>query len=749
MLATHQNPPTVPTHLRTRSKSTWRLLGTTVAMWFVAIIPLSNINASGLLVADGGFGGRLEIKEQDVRVTINNGIAVTEVNQVFLNTENRIVEALYTFPVPAGASVSNFSMIINGKEMIGEVVEKKRAREIYQSYKRTKKDPGLLEQVDFKTFEMRVFPIQPNAEQHIKITYYQALDFDHDWATYVYPLATSTKGVQEKTTGKFALTLDIKSEIPVKTVTSHSHPNEFVVVNHTENYSRASMEVNKGDLSRDVVIAFQSKRARTGLDIITSKHPDEDGFFLMSLTAGEELENSAGGMDYVFIVDVSGSMRDDGKLALSRNAAKAFIESLGSEDRYEVMAFNNAPTMLFNQLTEVDDESKQQAAQFLADQFARGGTELRPAVKTAYRYKQEDRELNVVIMSDGMTGAGEQSELLALIAEAPPSSKVFCVGIGNEVNRPLLKQLSEDAGGLSTFISHGDDFDRQADAFRRKLVHPVATDLTISIDGVKVYDLLPGELPNLYHGSPLRMIGRYKDSGQSEIKIKGNVMGKPFEQVVSLEFPELDESNPQIDRMWAWYQVQNLMGKMRRSGSSTEMQDRIITLCEGYSIVSEYASFIVLENDAEYRRWKIERRNATRIQRDRNARQQVERSLKELRDKSMANLGPVEKTKTRSQTAQQAPNLPPRQQTAPTNSSNRGRDLDFGTQPVSTRNWSGGSSNAAGSSSNSEGGGGGGGAIDPITGLIAAGMAGAAALRRRKKCRLDSESAASSVEAVE
>src|SRR5262245_8165809 len=89
----------------------------------------SPASAAGLLIADGGFGGVLEIKEQDVKVTINNGVAVTEVEQVFINKENRIVEALYTFPVPRGASVANFSMWINGKEMIGEVVEKERARQ--------------------------------------------------------------------------------------------------------------------------------------------------------------------------------------------------------------------------------------------------------------------------------------------------------------------------------------------------------------------------------------------------------------------------------------------------------------------------------------------------------------------------------------------------------------------------------------------------------------------------------------------
>src|SRR5439155_5770684 len=150
-------------------------------------------SAAGLLIADGGQGGVLQVKEHSAHVTINNGVAVTEVTQVFVNTEDRQVEALYTFPVPRGASVANFSMWINGKEMTGEVVEKQRAREIYNSYKQVRRDPGLLEQVDYKNFEMRIFPIGPQAQQRVQITYYQELDFDHDWATYVYPLATAPR----------------------------------------------------------------------------------------------------------------------------------------------------------------------------------------------------------------------------------------------------------------------------------------------------------------------------------------------------------------------------------------------------------------------------------------------------------------------------------------------------------------------------------------------------------------------------
>lgn len=716
----------------------------------------STAQAGGLLIADGGFGGVLEIKEQDVSVVINNGIAVTEIKQVFLNTENRIVEALYTFPVPNGASVSNFSMIINGQEMVGEVVEKKRARQIYESYKVTKRDPGLLEQVDFKTFELRVFPIAARAEQHIKITYYQQLDFDHNNATYVYPLATTTRAaISEKTKGRFSMSMDIKSEIPITKISSPSHAQDFVITGHTANYSRANMEVTGGDLSRDVVIAFDTQRPRTGIDVIANKQADEDGYFLLTMTAGEELEEYGAGMDYVFVVDISGSMANEGKLRLATNVVDAFIGELGSEDRFEVITFNNAPMLHFQSLQAAGDDAKQKASQFLSSQRAAGGTSLRPAITTAYKYKDDDRPLNVVVLSDGMTQQDEQAELISLIGGAPESTRVFCVGIGNEVNRPLLKQLSERAGGLAAFVSLQDDFKRQSQAFRRKLMRPVATNVSISISGVETSDVLPGELPDLFYGAPLRMIGRYKQGGTSLVTIRAEVMGQPFEQTVEIALPKSSDDNPEIERMWAYSRVQQLMNEIRAKGSSPNLESEIVRLCEGYSIVSEYASFIVLENDSEYKRWSIERRNATRVRRDDLARQRLLGELERLREQSLASLGPKKDTPNAKQASADSQQLA----ATPAASAN---PADQGTQvaPVApSANQPGDLTVMPGSSNSSptdlafsapssssvpsnfeptvapsrSGGGGGGGAIDPISGLIALGLAGASAWTARRR----------------
>jgi Ca-activated chloride channel family protein len=662
-------------------------------MLAVTMAATPRAEAAGLLIADDGFGGVLEIKEHDVHVTINNGIAVTDVTQVFLNTENRQVEALYTFPVPKGASVANFSMWINGKEMIGEVVEKERAREIYNSYKRKRQDPGLLEQVDYKTFEMRVFPINAGAEQKVRITYYQELNIDNDRGTYVYPLATVTrKGIDSKTTGRFAINVEIKSAIPLVSVASPSHKDAFVVVKHSDEYAVASLESTGGSLASDVVINYDIARPNSGIDLIASKKINQDGYFCMTITAGKELAKQETGMDYIFVLDVSGSMANDGKLIVSKSALEAFTDEIGENDRFEVMTFNVTPHVLFGDLKPGTETAKTEARTFMATQEARGRTELVPAMTTAYKYGDPDRTLNVVILSDGMTEQGERQTLLQMIQSRPGNARVFCVGIGNEVNRPLLEQMADDSGGLAAFISRGDDFQQAARGFKRKLMRPVATDLQLDFGGLHVYDVEPRVLPNLFHGSPIRIYGRYSGSGDADITLSGNIRGVAMKQAVTLSFPQQDDQNPEIERMWAWKRVDRLLKNADRAGDRGQVLDEIILLGEEYSIVTEYTSFLVLENDAEYKRWKIERRNTDRIARDREAQEKRKAQMDMIRQKAIANIGPQVADKnvdTADKTTRQVPLAAPNRQvqprpttSSPSSSRSRGVDFNFGGGPV-------------------------------------------------------------------
>ena len=263
------------------------------------------------------------------------------------------------------------------------------------------------------------------------------------------------------------------------------------------------------------------------------------------------------------------------------------------------------------------------------------------------------------------------------------------------------------------FLSNGDDFTRQAKAFRRKLMRPAIADVSIEVAGVGLYDVEPRELPNLYHGSPLRLYGRYREAGAAVITLRGTVMGSPISQTFTVELPAVEDANPEIERMWAWNRVQRLLEE-ERAGGSGMVVDEIVQLCEGYSIASEYASFLVLENDEEYRRWKIERRNATRIERDREAQSRLRERLDGMQERAARELGPEvepEKAKVPEPTAQ----TPVVRRSPPPTRSQRGVDLDL---PRRSR---------------------GGGAIDPLTALLALGLAGGAAARRRRRVEQEQE----------
>lgn len=595
------------------------------------------------------------------------------------------MEALYTFPVPKGASISNFSMWINGTEMVGEVIEKKRAREIYESYKQTRQDPGLLEQVDYKTFEMRIFPIAARAAQKVQLTYYQELEIDHDWTSYVYPLATTAQRNTDSRTGAFSFDLQMKSAIPITSARSTSHADQFAVSRHSEHYFQLSLEEEGVDLDRDIVVSAQLKRPVSGADLVVSKDGREDGYFCLTITASDDLAPHDAGADYVFILDISGSMGSEGKLSLSTDAIAAFVETLGPDDRFEVMTFNTSANRLFSQLQAPSPDTLRATKDFLLDAKARGGTALKPALTTAYRYARADHPLNVVILSDGMTEQRERNQLVHLIRQRPGGSRVFCVGVGNEVNRPLLEQLADDSGGLASFISRGDDFQRQASAFRRKLTRPAIESPQLSIDGVDIYDLEPAVLPNIYHGSPQRVYGRYRGSGLGQVAITGSIRGRLVTTTSELAFPARAMDNPELPRMWAWQRVDRLLKEADGDGSRQPVIDEIVRLGEGYGIATEYTSFLVLENNAEYQRWKIARHNVLRVERDRDARFQLQVQLDKMRQDASELFTPANQAAEDdddqpffASTQSTPPSQPGRPAAAPSQPRNNNRSIDFG-----------------------------------------------------------------------
>jgi Ca-activated chloride channel family protein len=343
-------------------------------------------------------------------------------------------------------------------------------------------------------------------------------------------------------------------------------------------------------------------------------------------------------------------------------------------------------------------------------------------MSAAYKYAEEGRALNVIVVSDGLAQQSERAQLVHLIQQRPKDTRVFAIGVGNDVNRGLLEQMANDSGGLAAFLSREDNLTRQAQAFRQKLLRPAIMDVAIKVDGVDAYDMQPEKLPNLYYGMPVRLYGRYKGRGEGNITVSGTIDGKPFSQTVALDFPRNDDTNPEIERMWAMKRVDGLLKRGDAEGSRQPFLDEIIRLGEGYSIVTEYTSFLVLENEGEYQRWRIDRRNVLRTQRDRKAQAAVRERLEALRASAAADIGPVAAAKPVIPAAatplqqvtvpsQAVPPPPPTRLPSAPQESPRNRDLNMGSGGGAT---------------------GGGGAIDPLTAMALLGLIAVAAIALRK-----------------
>ena len=346
-------------------------------------------------------------------------------------------------------------------------------------------------------------------------------------------------------------------------------------------------------------------------------------------------------MDYVFVLDVSGSMANDGKLLVSKDSVAAFLNELSETDRFEVMTFNVQPYLAFSQLQPATAANKQRALDYLSPTgsprrhgaAARDGHGLqirlrRPAAERRDPQRRHDRAAGAADAACSRSRPARATRASSASASATMST-ARCWN--NWRRTPAASRPS---------CRRSDNFARQARAFRQKLMRPFATGLEIKFAGVEVTDVEPATVPNLYFGAPVRVYGRYRGSGMAQVTLRGSVKGVEVKQAAQLEFPKTDPANPEINRMWAWHRIDALLKDADRKGDRAAVAPEIVRLGEDFSIVTEYTSFLVLENDAEYQRWKIARKNLDSTGRDRQVHAKLREQLDSIRNKALADLGP-------------------------------------------------------------------------------------------------------------
>ena len=591
-----------------------------VAAAFLVFAAAGGAGAAGTLTPRGSPDAPIAIRDHHVRVVINNGFARTEVTQTFYNPNPVDLEGIYAFPVPLSASLSEVSIASGERELHGEVVAKAEAEALYQQEQSRGNDAGLAQKNGYQTFEFRVSPIRQRDETRLRFVYYQPLEIDTGIGRYLYPLeeggtdeiAKSFWVPNEVVEGTFSVELELKSAWAVRDLRVPGFENEARVEELAEGHYRVLLERPGASLDRDFVFYYRLADDLPGrVEMIPYRaEKDAPGTFMLVVTPGLDLGPIRGGADYVFVLDVSGSM--SGKLATLGAGVSRALGEMDPGDRFRIVAFANGAEDLTRGWVPATPENVRHWAKLVEGLGPRGGTNLYAGLSLGLRDLDDDRATSLVLVTDAVTNTGvlEPAKFHALMKQY--DVRVFGFLMGNSANWPLMRLVTEASGGFYAQISNADDILGQLLLAKSKVTHESLHDAELRISGVETRDTTGKIVGKVYRGQQLVLFGRYAGPGRAKLELRARLTGRDRTYTTRFEFPDVDTDNPEIERLWAMSRIEEFE-TLAQSGlfDAGEARAAIRQLGIDHQLVTDETSMLVLSDEA-FEHYGIERRNRAR-----------------------------------------------------------------------------------------------------------------------------------------
>jgi Ca-activated chloride channel family protein len=541
----------------------------------------------------------LTIKYHRVTVTIEDQVATTHVDQVFVNEGRHEVEGTYIFPLPEDATISEFAMWVDGEKLEGQVLERDEARRIYEDIVRRRRDPALLEYVGRDAFQASIYPIPPRGERRIELEYSEVLKMDNGLVEYVYPLNTekfSPRPLEEVT-----VNVTIRSNEALKAVYCSSHDVE--VVRRGDHNALVGYEEYGVKPDRDFVLYYTVSPHDVGVNLLSYK-PDRrgEGFFLLLAAPKVQVDSHhVIAKDVILVLDVSGSMRGD-KIEQAKEALSFVLDNLHDEDRFNIIAFSTSTRHYARDLVWADERGE--ARDFVARLEASGSTDINRALLEALTMAEQERPTILIFLTDGLPTVGEvdADRIIDNAGEAAPERvRIFPFGVGYDVNTTLLDTIAANHRGASGYVRPEEAIDEKVSAFYAKVSTPLLADLEIDFGQIDVEDVYPYPLPDLFAGTQLVVLGRYREGGDSEVTLRGEVNGQS--QTFSYDNVYFHEQGGKefIARLWATRKIGYLLQQIRLRGEQGELVEEVVDLSIRYGIITPYTSFLVEETEMALR----------------------------------------------------------------------------------------------------------------------------------------------------
>ncbi|HWE25895.1 MAG TPA: VWA domain-containing protein [Myxococcales bacterium] len=537
--------------------------------------------AQGILQERGvdGPSAHLRAVSEHVTVAIDHQYASTLLEQQFENVSDQRLEGRYLLRT-AGASVEGFAYWNGEEKIVGEVFEKHAARNLYDNIVGRGRDPGLVEQTGEGSFAFNVFPIEPRERKRIEVRLGQRLARVGNVMEYRLTLSG----------GQSEVTLEIRDPHPVRRVDSSSHglSIERVAAGHVRARTSAA---DAGP--RDLVIEIEVAAEPWHPSVVVHRDAGRDAYLVLQMAAPETVDQAqVSHKDVTLVIDRSGSM-SGAPLEQACAAAELVVRRLRHGDRVNVIAFDHRVDPLFAKPEPVET-ARDTALQFIRRIGAGGGTNIAAALAAALQAQNGGHDPHIVLfLTDGQSDS--ESTLRVAAADAG-DARVFTLGLGAGVHKPLLARLAAMKRGRFTYVESAEALEMRIGRLFDQVESPALVGVTLEARGATLSRTYPRALPDLSAGDDLLLTGRVTGAPGSTLQlvVHGTLGGKQVAYPVSVTLPQI-AAHPWAGRLWAKSRIDDVLEEISLTRNPpAELQNEVIELGLAYNLVTPYTSFLAV-----------------------------------------------------------------------------------------------------------------------------------------------------------
>ncbi len=540
------------------------------------------------------------VKDVSLKVDIQDQVARTQVEEVFVNPNPFPLEGTFVLPIPPETQISEFSFFIDGKEVRGEILSRENAQKYYQEIVSRMIDPALMEYMDKGMVRVKMFPIPPRGEAKVRFAYNQIMRSEAEQLAYYYPFGTNK--FSSKPLNQAIVDIAIRSSVPLRGIYSPRY--EVDVARHGEKEARVSMEKRDFLPTEDFVLYIGRTESDFGVTSVAYRTGTEDGYVLLVVSPKQEFGPSEiQSKDIVFVLDTSGSMAEDQKLEQAKQALSYCVRALSPQDRFNLVVFSTTARQFKPGLVNAGGDAEKEALAFIGELKSVGGTNIDEALGMALRARQEesDRPFMIVFLTDGQPtiGVTEPKTIVENVAKFRPKSlRLFVFGVGYDVNTLLLDRLADENGGTRQYVRPKENLEARVSTFYQQIARPVLSQVAINFSQGGVYDLYPPKINDIFYGGQVILTGRYRQCGDQVFEIAGTCAGKSYAYRFPISLKTEDAGAAYMPRLWATRKIGYLLDEIRLRGQNNELVEEVKALAQRFGIVTPYTSFFVHDDRA-------------------------------------------------------------------------------------------------------------------------------------------------------